>query len=124
MWMQVLVVGLGGFVGANLRYALVLLMGTQAFPWATLSANLIGCFGLAAFATWSAAHSALGAEARLLVTTGFFGALTTFSTFSYETLILWLRADYGLAVGYLLASVVLGLGTAWAGHTLAARLLV
>ena len=86
--MKLLLVMLGGSLGAASRYGVGLLAiklwGTR-FPWGTLTVNLVGCFligllfALAERARW------LTPEMRLLLITGYLGALTTFSSFAMET---------------------------------------
>ena len=79
-----------------------------AFPWWTLGVNVLGSFAIGLFLTllawrrWSEA-------ARLLVAVGFLGGFTTFSAFSWETLGLVRAGEMGLALGYVAASVGLGL---------------
>jgi fluoride exporter len=87
--MKILLVMLGGSIGALSRYAVSLwaakLFGTR-FPWGTLTVNLSGCFliGLA-FALGERGLSIMNPSMRLFFVTGYLGALTTFSTFGLET---------------------------------------
>ena len=88
----VLVIGIGGFFGANARYFLSRLVddrlpaAVSSFPLGTLSVNLLGSFGLAFFAAWFSARLDLPPQLRLLLGAGFFGAFTTFSTFASDSL--------------------------------------
>lgn len=111
---EMLLVGLGGGLGALSRYGLGLLMVRwlgAAFPWATLLVNLSGCLliGIALGAS-PGAEGLLAREWRLFGVVGFLGAFTTFSTFGYETISLLQGGKPGTAIMYVLASVVLGLG--------------
>ena len=89
---NVIIVGIGGFFGANARYALtvwtdsILVARWGAFPYGTLAVNVIGSFGLAVFGAWFSARTGMSPQLRLLVGTGFFGAFTTFSTFANESI--------------------------------------
>ncbi|GAA4212148.1 fluoride efflux transporter CrcB [Actinocatenispora rupis] len=113
--MTVLLVVLGAAVGAPLRYLLdrtVQARHDSAFPWGTFTVNLIGSYLLGALV--GGAHATPGPVTALLGT-GLCGALTTYSTFSYETLRLLTTRARGLAVLNVLASVAGGLGAAYAG---------
>lgn len=83
-----LLVMAGGGIGAITRYGVSLLAakvwGTQ-FPWGTLIVNLAGCFLIGFLVALADRGRFLTPETRLLMITGFLGALTTFSTFSLET---------------------------------------
>ena len=85
---KLLLVMVGGSLGAASRYGISLLSvnlwGTR-FPWGTLAANLAGCFLIGLLFGLSDRVRLLTPEMRLLLITGFLGALTTFSTFSIET---------------------------------------
>jgi CrcB protein len=85
---KLLLVMAGGSLGAASRYAISLLAanlwGTR-FPWGTLTVNLAGCFLIGLLFGLSDRVRLLTPEMRLLLITGFLGALTTFSTFSIET---------------------------------------
>ncbi|MDT8378577.1 MAG: fluoride efflux transporter CrcB [Desulfotignum sp.] len=85
---KLLLVMAGGSLGAASRYGISLLSvnlwGTR-FPWGTLVANLAGCFLIGLLFGLSDRVRLLTPEMRLLLITGFLGALTTFSTFSIET---------------------------------------
>jgi len=87
-------VGVGGFFGANARYALSLWTDSMltprwgTFPYGTLAVNIIGSFGLAFFGAWFSARTGMSPHLRLLVGSGFFGAFTTFSAFANESLAL------------------------------------
>lgn len=111
-----LAVGIGGFLGAVSRYNLSLLFpNTGGFPVTTLCINIIGCFFLA----WLFTAFPKRFPIVLGIGTGFFGAFTTFSTFSLETLLLLQDHQWIQALLYCLISVVGGLICAWLGHNLA-----
>ena len=118
---MVLAVALGGALGAVTRYGASLAsakaFGT-AFPWGTLLINVLGSLALGYLAV-TMAQRAAPETVRALWTVGFLGALTTFSTFSMETVALWEAGYTTRALLYVGASVVLGvvgaaLGAAWA----------
>lgn len=100
MAMGYLIVAVGGGIGAAARYALSVwvhgLLGA-AFPWGTLLVNVIGSFVIGLVMVLSIDRGVISPEVRLLLTTGFCGGLTTFSTFSYETLVLVRSAEWALA---------------------------
>jgi CrcB protein len=103
-WSGVLAVGGGAAAGAWLRWGLGALLNPvfPTVPLGTLAANLIGGLLMGAAMEMLARHAALPPEARLLITTGFLGGLTTFSTFSAEIVTLFLRREYvwgSIAIG-------------------------
>ena len=85
---NVVIVMLGGSAGAACRYLIGILTariwGTH-FPWGTLTVNLLGCFLIGLCFAFADRARILTPEMRLLLITGFLGALTTFSSFSLET---------------------------------------
>ncbi|MBF6340003.1 fluoride efflux transporter CrcB [Nocardia abscessus] len=107
--MTVLLVLSGGAIGAPLRYLIdraVQNRRDSLFPWGTFLVNLIGCLILGAL---SGAGAALAAPLFALLGTGFCGALTTYSTFGYETVRLAERGAYLFAAMNVIASVCAGL---------------
>ena len=94
-----LAVGIGAALGAWLRWAFALLWNPvfQPLPLGTLAANVVG--GLLIGAAWEVLGRNAGwpPEVRLFLVTGFLGGLTTFSTFSAETVGLLDRGDFGWA---------------------------
>lgn len=108
-WPGVLAVSVGAACGACLRWGLGVWLNPwlPSLPLGTLAANLAGGYlmGLA-MALLPAAHG-IPLELRLLITTGFLGGLTTFSTFSAESTALLLRQQYG-AAGLLIALHLFG----------------
>jgi len=111
-----LVIG-GAAVGAPLRYLSDRAIQSRhdtVFPWGTLAVNVIGSLILGVV-TGAVTAGGASPQVQLAVGTGFCGALTTYSTFSYETLRL-LEDDARLfAVADVVASVVAGLGAAFLG---------
>lgn len=100
----------GAMVGAPVRYLID--RGVQArhdslFPWGTFTANITGCLILGGL---TGAGLALPAPLLALIGTGFCGALTTYSTFSYETLRLVEQKSYFYATANITVSVIAGLG--------------
>jgi CrcB protein len=118
-------VGLGGFVGANLRYWLSTWIARQwgsAFPWGTLVINFSGSLLLAAFLGWSANRINVDPRLRLLFATGFFGAYTTFSTYANESVALWQSGNWVGALGNVLGTNLACLVGVLLGLALASRL--
>jgi CrcB protein len=116
-----LAVALGGAVGALLRYYAGLWLNGGALPWGTLAVNLVGSFAIGFVVLWSVRRE-WPDPAYLLCVTGVLGGFTTFSAFSFESLELLQAGKLGLAAGYSLGSVVLGLLLAWLGFALAQRI--
>ncbi|MBN0043677.1 fluoride efflux transporter CrcB [Streptomyces actuosus] len=115
-----LVVG-GGMIGAPLRYLTdraVQSRHDSVFPWGTFAVNVTGCL-LLGLLTGAAVAGAAGSHLRLLLGTGLCGALSTYSTFSYETLRLTETGARFYAVLNVAASIAAGLGAAFLGVTLA-----
>lgn len=93
---SLLAVGIGAFAGAVLRWMLGLALNPlfPTLPLGTLAANLLGGFIMGVALGAFVHFEALPIAARLALTTGFLGGLTTFSTFSAETVTLFLRQQY------------------------------
>ena len=110
--MQLLLVGLGGFAGAVLRWLVdgwVSERNPTAFPVGTLVVNLTGSFLLGVLFAWVIERNVLPADIRAPVMIGFIGAYTTFSTFMLESWRLVEDGAWALATANLVGSVVLGL---------------
>ncbi|AJE81628.1 fluoride efflux transporter CrcB [Streptomyces coelicoflavus] len=119
-----LLVALGGAVGAPLRYLTdraVQARHDTVFPWGTFSANVTGSLILGMI-TGAALSGAAGHTVQLLLGTGLCGALTTYSTFSYETLRLAESGAKFFAAANIIASLAAGLGAVFLGLTLAQAL--
>jgi CrcB protein len=89
-------VGVGAAIGAWLRWGLGMLLNPAVaeLPMGTLAANLIGGYLVGFSIAFFMQHPGLSPEWRLLIITGFLGGLTTFSTFSAETVSLLVRGQY------------------------------
>ncbi|MEU0227214.1 fluoride efflux transporter CrcB [Streptomyces sp. NPDC006284] len=118
--MNWLLVVAGAMVGAPLRYLTDLAVRSRYadFPWGTLVVNVVGSLVLGLL-TGAALAGAAGPRLQLLLGTGLCGALTTYSTFSWETLRLAETGARPRAVANVVVSVAAGLGAAYAGVTLA-----
>jgi len=117
---SVLLVFLGGALGAPARYLIdraVQARSDVVFPFGTLVANLTGAFLLGALIAASR-HVGLSREVVLAAGSGFCGALTTFSTFSFETIRLLEDGSLVEAVLNTLTSLVVGILVASAGYAL------
>jgi CrcB protein len=120
----VLLVALGAAVGAPLRYLVdraVQARHDSVFPWGTFVVNVVGSLVLGVLAGGSAAHAVPG-SAMALLGTGLCGALTTYSTFGYETVRLLEERAGRQALLNAVASVTAGLAAAYLGVTVAAAI--
>jgi len=98
-------VGLGAAIGAWLRWGLGLWLNPALpeLPLGTLSANLVGGYLVGLAVAFFMQHPGLSPEWRLLIITGFLGGLTTFSTFSAETVTLLARGQYAWSMAIIAA---------------------
>ncbi len=116
---KLLVVGLGGFVGAIARYGLagfVHRYTRASFPFGTLVVNVLGCLVIGALMALVEDRQFLGPNARLFVLIGLLGSFTTFSTFGYETVELLREGSLRLVVSNIVGSVGLGVGAVLLGR--------
>ena len=123
-WMLV-AVAVGGAIGTMARYELALAepVGNGRFPWATFGANVTGSLVLGiAVVVWADQRAASGV-ARAFVAVGICGGLTTFSTWMVESVLLTRDGDAGLAVVYLVVSLVVGFAAVASGVAGARRVL-
>lgn len=106
-------VGAGGAVGAMGRYGVGLLVGRfwhGPFPLATLSVNVVGSLAMGLLIGFLARYTPeWQPQVRLFLAVGVFGGFTTFSSFSLDAVTLIERGQGGLALGYILVSVVLSI---------------
>jgi len=102
-----LAVGFGAFAGALLRWLFGMALNPllPTLPLGTLAANLLGGFVVGVALGVFNQFQSLPPELRLLITTGFCGGLTTFSTFSAETVTLLLRQQYAWSAAIITAHV-------------------
>lgn len=121
-----LLVALGGAIGSVLRWMSASWAQSHfpgsPFPWGTLGVNVAGSFAIGVLLTLALERAWIGPDARMFLVAGVLGGFTTFSAFSWESLQLLRDGHWPAAAGYVLGSVVLGLGAAFAGHALAVRL--
>lgn len=122
--MQWLAIALGGAVGAILRHLITLWtfpVFNGKFPLGTLLVNVIGSCLIGIVYVLIVHRMLLGEEWRLMLMTGLFGALTTFSTFSLDTLMLWHNGQPLTALAYVIISLVLCLCATAAAVALAMK---
>ena len=117
----VLLVGAGGFVGSIARYlvALAIPFAGAGFPCATLAVNLFGSFVIGFISELALSTTLVSPETRLLLTTGFCGGFTTFSTAMYETMGLVRDGQALYASMYVAGSLVGGMACIFTGTQLA-----
>ncbi len=119
--MQWIALAAGGALGAVSRFwishHIYQLLGKQ-FAWGTLAVNVLGSFLMGFLAVWLVDKLSAAPEWRLFWMTGFLGALTTFSTFSFETLQFIQVGEVNKALVNITVSVAVCLLAVWAGFTL------
>jgi len=115
MWLYI---AIGGAFGAVSRYGVTLgaaRLGATGFPYATLTVNVIGSFLIGLFVAWLGGRTEINPALRPLIQVGFLGALTTFSTFSLDALILIEQGRFAQAGLYIAASVLVCLAACFIG---------
>lgn len=120
---QILLVGIGGFLGSVFRYIVSGYAQQWAksvqFPYGTLAVNLIGCLIIGFLSQLAEDHGLFTPESRAFVFIGILGGFTTFSTFGNETMNFMRDGDFTTALINLGAHVALGLTAVWLGRALA-----
>lgn len=119
MLANLLLVAAGGALGSCARYAISILLAPQVgvgrFPWATFTANTLGCLIAGLLLGLALRQGVVGAQLRVFLFAGFLGGFTTFSAFGVETFALLRRGDVALAGWNIAASVAIGLAALWIG---------
>lgn len=108
-------VALGGAIGSVARHGvnLLALRAQPGLPLGTVFVNVTGSFVMGLVAAWVSVRG--GQHLTPFLMTGVLGGFTTFSAFSLDTIALWERGQQGLAIGYVLGSVLLSLVAMTAG---------
>ena len=116
--MNYLLVFIGGGLGAILRYVLTVTSGKAFgtnFPWGTFIINITGSTVMGLIAGYLAFKGEASQSLRLFIMTGVLGGYTTFSAFSLDAGLLYERGEIGLALAYVLGSVLLAIAGLFAG---------
>ncbi|HDD61075.1 MAG: fluoride efflux transporter CrcB [Chloroflexota bacterium] len=119
---NLLLIGLGGFMGALLRYSVSDLIQnlskSMSFPYGTLVVNLLGCLLIGALSQVAEIRGVISPEARSFIFIGLLGAFTTFSTFGNDTVSLFRDGENLLSYINIGLHLVLGLSAVWIGQSL------
>ncbi|ELR69083.1 CrcB protein [Fulvivirga imtechensis AK7] len=116
---NILLVGVGGFMGSIARYLVYLVVGKRLvsiFPWGTLIVNVGGSLILGIFMGIMIKTTMINDNIRLLIAVGFCGSFTTFSTFAYENMFLYQQKALPTALGYTFASLVIAIAAIFGGY--------
>lgn len=116
---NVLLVGIGGFIGSTLRYLLNTwiynLLKYPVFPFGTLVVNIIGCLVIGFLGGLAESRAAFTPELKIFLFIGILGGFTTFSSFGYDTFGLFRDGQLLLAFANVMLQVCVGLGAVWFG---------
>jgi len=119
---KVLLIGMGGFIGAILRYAvggaIQGLSKSALFPIGTLGVNVMGCLVIGLLSYLVEFRSMFSVEVRVFLMIGLLGSFTTYSTFGNETFELMRESGYLPALINMGAHLVLGLLAVWLGRVI------
>jgi fluoride exporter len=119
--MDLMIVGLGGFLGAISRYSLHLLeksLDLTIFPLGTLFINVLGCFLAGLVLAQFEQKVSLPRELQLFLMAGFLSSFTTFSTFSSDTFNLLKSGSFVSAGSSILLNLIFGMLALWLGRYL------
>jgi CrcB protein len=118
---QIMLVGIGGFMGSIARFLISKLNSNIIFyslPIGTLIVNILGSFIIGIIAGLPIRYNWLSSDFKLFLMIGVCGGFTTFSSFSNENYVLMQNGEYGIAFTYSILSVILGIGAVVFGHYL------
>lgn len=121
MKMEILIVGLFGFLGSITRFLVYIWFGNKnitSFPWATFAVNIIGCLFIGIIGGLVEKQIPNHRLIYLAGSVGFLGAFTTFSAFGFETLNLIRSEEMGMAFANIAANLIFGLIAVWLGRWL------
>ena len=117
----ILLVGIGGFIGAVLRYLITNwaqdTINALSLPYGTLTVNILGCLLIGLLAGLSESRNLFGMETRGLILVGVLGGFTTFSAFGYETIQLLRDGESLAAFSNVGLHLFLGLTAVWIGYS-------
>lgn len=119
--MEYIIIGIGGILGANARYVVANWASQRLgadFPYGTLIINVSGSFLLGFFMAFALDRALLHPNYRLFVATGFCGAYTTFSTFTYESLRLLQDGSFVLGFANMIGSLLVGMFAVFLGFVI------
>lgn len=123
--LAIILVAIGGSIGSVLRYLIAKWAAEKidfTLPYGTFIVNIVGCFIIGFFMTIVTERVVVSPYWRLFVTVGFVGGLTTFSSFSYESIQLLLQSNFFQGFCNIGGNVIIGLFATWLGIS-AARLI-
>ncbi|KGE00632.1 MULTISPECIES: fluoride efflux transporter CrcB [Rhizobium/Agrobacterium group] len=123
---NILLVALGGAIGSVCRYLVGIWALRQfgpAFPWGTLTVNVVGSFAIGFMAELIMRRFDMSTDLRLFIITGILGGFTTFSAFSLDVISLLERGATVAGAAYLVASVAISLGAVFGGLALGRAML-
>ncbi len=119
---NLLIIGVGGFLGALLRYSVSGVVQSWSkslhFPYGTLVVNLLGCLLIGVLSQVAEVRGVISPEARSFIFIGLLGAFTTFSTFGNDTVSLFQEGKDLLSFINIGLHLVLGLSAVWLGRSL------
>nr|WP_294938388.1 fluoride efflux transporter CrcB [uncultured Flavobacterium sp.] len=114
----ILLIAIGGGLGSVFRYLTTLAVNRYSqlfFPYATFTANILGCFLIGLILGLLEKNNVTSSDLKFFLVTGFCGGYTTFSTFSNENVSLMQANQMGTAFLYIALSVIVGLAATWSG---------
>ncbi|MFH4901748.1 fluoride efflux transporter CrcB [Staphylococcus cohnii] len=120
--MQYLYIFIGGALGAFIRYLLSFLNTTNGFPSGTFIANIIGAFLMGLLGSLAIQYFRNSPLLKKGMTSGFLGALTTFSTFQFELVGILQQQAYVMFITYALLSYIIGIWVCYVGVKMGERL--
>lgn len=113
---NILLVGFGGAIGSVLRFLISSAIALKAFPAATFAINVVGSLLIGLVMGWTAKNEMLANNWKLFLGTGLCGGFTTFSSFSFENLLLLQQGKYLFTLAYVIGSFTLGIAAAFLGY--------
>jgi len=121
--MKILFIGLGGFIGAVLRYLVSCgihkLVREDSFPAGTFVVNMLGCFMIGLALCFASNTESFNENLKFFLVTGLIGAFTTYSTFSHDTFVLLNKRAYLLAFGNVAGQLFIGVLATFIGYLIA-----